>query len=72
MDWITGAITLLAMELTYRKRWEGWALGLVNQACWFYLVFTRGLWGLLPLTTILTWRYAVYLIAWRRDELSNN
>jgi hypothetical protein len=67
MDWLTGALTVLAMELIGRKLWHGWAVGLANQACWFYLVIDRRLWGLLPLTAILTWRYSAALVRWRRE-----
>lgn len=70
MDWLTGAITLLSMELVARKRWEGWAVGLFNQGFWFWLIFSKEMWGLLPLTVMLTWRYAAALIRWRREALS--
>ena len=68
MDWITGCMTILAMELLARKRWEGWAVGMLNQSLWLYLIVSRELWGLLPLTVILTWRYSVALIRWRKDH----
>ena len=55
------------MELVGRKRWQGWAVGLVNQAFWLYLVYDRALWGLLPLTAVLTWRYSAALVRWRRE-----
>lgn len=68
MDWIVGGMTLLAMELIARKKWQGWAVGLANQALWFYLiVYQQQLWGLAMLTAILTWRYSVALMKWRRD-----
>lgn len=41
MDWITGAITAMSMELIARRRWEGWALGLLNQGLWFGLIYHR-------------------------------
>lgn len=66
MDWITGGLTVLAMELVARKMWHGWLVGLLNQVFWVYLVVSRELWGLLPLTAILTWRYAAALVRWRR------
>lgn len=66
MDWITGVLTVLAMELIGRKHWQGWAVGLVNQIFWFWLVVDRQMWGLLPLTAILTWRYSAVLIRWRK------
>ena len=67
MDWLTGVLTVLAMELVGRKHWQGWAVGLVNQVCWAWLIWDRALWGLAPLTAILTWRYTAALIRWRRD-----
>ena len=65
MDWITGAITIVAMELIARGYWQGWAVGLANQILWLWLIVERGLWGLLPLTVVLLWRYAVALTKWR-------
>ena len=65
LDWVTGAMTLLAMELIARKMWQGWAVGLFNQGLWLALIFYRELYGLLPLTVILTWRYLVALRSWR-------
>lgn len=67
MDWITSIGTLIAMELIGRKRWEGWAVGLGNQTFWLWLIYTRELWGLLPLTVCLIWRYSVALKKWRRE-----
>jgi membrane protein implicated in regulation of membrane protease activity len=70
MDWLVGGLTILAMELIGRKMWQGWAVGLVNQALWFYLiVYQQQLWGLAMLTVILTWRYAAALIRWRREQV---
>ena len=66
MDWITGAMTLLAMELIGRKYWQGWLIGFANQFLWAYLIWTRSLWGLAPLTVILWWRYGVFLYRWRK------
>ena len=68
MDWITGAMTVLSMELLARKRWEGWAVGIVNQSLWAWLIYSRELWGLSPLCLILTWRYAVALRRWTRKS----
>lgn len=65
MDWVTGLVTLIAMELIARKRWEGWAVGLGNQVLWLGLIYERELYGLLPLALLLTWRYGVALRNWR-------
>lgn len=67
MDYVVGAITVVAMELIARRRWEGWALGLVNQTLWFTLCWKKQLWGLILIPLILTWRYSVALYRWRRD-----
>lgn len=65
MDWITGGLTIVAMELVARRDWRGWMVGIVNQGLWLCLIVDRKLWGLLPLTAILSWRYAVALLRWR-------
>lgn len=43
MDWITGLLTITAMELIGRKYWQGWAVGLLNQFFWLYLIFDKEL-----------------------------
>lgn len=66
LDWVTGAMTILGMELIGRKYWQGWLVGLVNQVLWAALIYQRELYGLIPLTAILTWRYANHLMVWRK------
>jgi hypothetical protein len=67
MDWLTGALTVFAMELIGRKYWQGWAVGLVNQFLWAYLIYSHELYGLIPLTAILSWRYATHLLRWKNQ-----
>lgn len=67
MDWVTGTVTLLAMELIGRRMWQGWLVGFANQFLWAYLIYSRELYGLAPLTALLTWRYAVHLYNWRKQ-----
>lgn len=68
MDWLLSINTIIAMELIARKKWYGWAVGLVNQTLWFYvIVWQQQLYGLAVLTAVLTWRYSVALMKWRND-----
>jgi hypothetical protein len=68
MDWITGIATVVSMELIARRRWYGWAVGLANQSLWLFLIFDRELWGLLPLSAVLTWRYTIAMFKWRLEH----
>ena len=68
MDWLTGALTIVAMELIGRKMWQGWLVGLLNQVFWAYLIIDHELYGLIPLTAILTWRYSAHLLRWRKER----
>lgn len=72
MDWITGLLTIWAMELVARKNWRGWLVGIFNQSLWLWLIFERKLWGLFPLTVVLSWRYAAALLRWRRETASED
>ena len=55
------------MWLVAKKRWEGWAVGLANQALWFALIVQTRSWGLLVLMAALVWIYSRALIDWRRN-----
>lgn len=68
MDWITGIMTVLGMELVARKRWEGWLVCLLNQFLWAYLIAAKELWELVPLTLILTIRYSSFMMAWVKQS----
>ena len=71
MDWLISLITITSMELIARRHWQGWGLGLVNQAFWgYYMIYDKQAYGLLPITVILTWRYSVALMRWKREEAS--
>lgn len=68
MDWVLSCMTILAMELIARRHWQGWAVGLANQGLWFWIiVWEKQLWGLSLITVVLTWRYTVALLRWRRE-----
>ena len=68
MDWLLACNTILSMELIARRKWYGWAVGLINQAFWFYvIVWQKELYGLALLTVVLTWRYTVALIRWKHE-----
>ena len=63
----TSLVTILGMWLVAKKRWEGWAVGLANQALWFALIVQTRSWGLLVLMAALVWLYSRALIDWRRN-----
>jgi hypothetical protein len=63
----TSLVTILGMWLVAKKRWEGWAVGLANQALWFALIVQTRSWGLLVLMAALVWIYSRALIDWRRN-----
>lgn len=67
LEWTVGLLTIVAMELVARGRWSGWALGVVNQVAWLWIVYTRDLWFMMPLSLFLLWTYTRALRAWRRD-----
>lgn len=68
MDWLTAIMTIVSMELVARKSWYGWALGLLNQGLWAYLIVSRELWGIAPLCIVLVWRYTAAMRRWRRES----
>lgn len=65
----TSVMTLVAMQLLAKRRWQGWAVGLANQALWVALIIRTEAWGLLLLTCALVVIYVRALIDWRRPDL---
>ena len=71
MDWILSLTTFLSMACLARRMWQGWLIGLANQALWLYLIFTRpGMYGLLPLAVALTCVYTAAIWNWRQHHPS--
>jgi hypothetical protein len=69
VDWIIGGFSIGTMELIARRKWYGWALGLLGQVPWLWLIVQQQLWGFLPVTFFLAWRYTRALRSWRQGAL---
>jgi len=67
MDWIAAILTITSCELLTRKLWYGWIVGLLNQAVWYYVSYSNGLYGMFALTIALTCMSVRALIRWRRE-----
>lgn len=61
--------TLGGMWLVSRKRWEGWAVGIANQAVWAVLIVQTRQWGLFLLTGALLFIYTRALLSWRGEVI---
>lgn len=64
----TSIVTIIGFHLVAKKRWEGWAVGLANQALWLALILQTRTWGLLLLNVTLVWIYGRALIDWRHTH----
>jgi nicotinamide riboside transporter PnuC len=67
LDWIAAVVTLVAVELVTRRRWEGFALHTVNAALWGYLMYRAQLWGLFTLEGVFAVQGLVCAYRWRRN-----
>lgn len=69
MDWIVGLVTCVAIALVASRRWYGWAVGLVAQGLWLWLILTElRRWGLLLPAIVIAITHAVALFDWWRTE----
>lgn len=64
----TSIVTIIGFHLVAKKRWEGWAVGLANQALWLALILQTRTWGLLLLNVTLVWIYGRALTDWRHTH----
>lgn len=71
MIWIQmglGALTVLSLFFTGKKRWQGWAIAIVANLFWWpYYAFTEQ-WGLFPMQGAFLGMIIWNLVQWRRDE----
>jgi len=64
MDWLASIFTLVSVELTARKMWQGWVVGIVSQAAYVYIAIQEELYGLIPLSLYLVVRYFLAAKEW--------
>lgn len=62
----TSALTVVSMWRAGSGRPDAWAIGLANQVLWLLTIVLFGVWGLLPLTVILTVTYARNWARWKQ------
>lgn len=68
LTWIISLLTITAIELQIRKRWEGWLLSLFNQGLWLLFIAGTSSWGLLPLCGVMILQASRGLIRWKREQ----
>lgn len=67
MDWIATLGTLLSVHLVRKKKWQGFAVGLIAEAVWVYVAVTTHVYGLLVIAAFLFYTYSMAIMEWRAD-----
>jgi len=70
MIWIQlalGALTASSLFLTGNKRWQGWLVAIIVNACWWPYYILTDQWGLLPMQALFLIMILRNLIKWRRE-----
>ena len=65
--WIMSGFTIVVMWLAGNKDKKTWTLGLINQILWFYLIYDKHLYGLLPMTTTIVFIYIRNMWLWNKN-----
>ena len=66
MDWLAAIGTLVAVELVTRKKWQGFALHVLNGGLWLWIMWHSQLWGLVALEVVFVLQASTSLVRWRR------
>ena len=59
-----------AWELKGRKMWQSWAIGLMQQFLWLWLIVDKAMWGLLILSVYKITRHVMFLYQWKQETNS--
>ncbi len=62
-----GITSLLSVWCMGNKTMAGPIMGLVSQIAWYLMIWSNGVWGLLPLTVCMTFTHARNLRKWLRE-----
>jgi nicotinamide riboside transporter PnuC len=65
LDWIAALLGIVAQTLIRRRRWHGYALSVVTQSMYLYLLVTHELTGLALLILFNLGNAVVGLYQWR-------
>jgi nicotinamide riboside transporter PnuC len=68
LPWFISCLTVTSMWLAGNKSPHAWTVGIINQVFWFSLMLHSQLWGLLPLSAVLSFVYIRNLVMWSNDE----
>lgn len=68
MDWVAGFLTLLSIWLVGRRERIGWGVSLLSQLPWFWVIWSKEAWGLIPLQMGLCVLALYNWFTWRGEE----
>lgn len=65
MDWLAGALTILANEFLARKRRIGWVIHVLNAFLWAWIVYRAKQYGFLAMEVIIVAQASWALWRWK-------
>lgn len=67
-SWLLMVVGVTGMFLAGRRRWEGWAIGLVSELLWLLYAWDTKQWGFVPFALAYAAVYARNAISWRGSQ----
>ena len=66
--YILSALSLFVLWGVGNRWWWIWGVGLVSQVLWFYFIYDKGTYGLIPMHIAYTIIYTRNLIKWKYEK----
>lgn len=67
-SWILTAFGVVGLILAGRRKWQGWAIGLVTQVFWLWFAVASGQWGFIVSAIAYGIAYSINIWKWRKCE----
>ena len=67
VSWLTAVGTITGVWMVRRLLWQGYLIGLINQALWWWITVATEQWGFVAIHLFMTYNYWRGIIEWRRN-----
>jgi integral membrane sensor domain MASE1 len=67
--WLLSGLSIFVLWGIGNKWWWIWAIGLFSQLGFFYMIFDRNLYGLIPAHAVYVVIYTRNLIRWHKEDV---
>ena len=68
LDWVCGVLAMTSTYVVGKKKWYGWPIAAITNACFVYLNIKLHVWGVVPVSATLCVMNVWNTVKWLKCE----